>query len=127
MKECISSDKAPAAVGPYSHAVRCGNLVYTSGQIAIDPATGAMVENDISSQTEQCIKNLESVLQAAGCSLSDIIKSTVFITNMADFEIVNKIYASFFSGNFPARSVVEARSLPKNALIEIEAVACKLR
>ena len=125
MKECIVSDKAPPAVGPYSHAVKCGQLVYTSGQIAIDPVSGIMVEKEISAQTGQCLRNVESVLQAAGCSLADVIKATIFLTNMTDFEIVNKIYASFFKGDFPARSVVEVSSLPKGALIEIEAIAHK--
>jgi len=125
VKECIVSDKAPPAVGPYSHAVKCGQLVYTSGQIAIDPVSGIMVEKEISAQTGQCLRNVESVLQAAGCSLADVIKATIFLTNMTDFEIVNKIYASFFKGDFPARSVVEVSSLPKGALIEIEAIAHK--
>jgi 2-iminobutanoate/2-iminopropanoate deaminase len=125
VKECIVSDKAPSAVGPYSHAVKCGQLVFTSGQIALDPVSGTMVENEISAQTGQCLRNVESVLQAAGCSLVDVIKTTIFLTNMADFEIVNKTYASFFDGDFPARSVVEVSSLPKGALIEIEAVAYK--
>ncbi len=123
MKEIISTDKAPAAIGPYSQAVRTGNLLFTSGMIPIDPATNQLVEGDIEVQAHQAIGNLAALLEASGTSLDRVVKTVVFIKNMDDFAKVNEVYASFFTTSFPARSCVEVARLPKDVLIEIEAVA----
>lgn len=125
LKEIVSTDKAPAAVGPYSQAVRAGNLVYTAGQVPLDPATGKMVEGSIEVQVEQALNNLQAVLEAAGSSLDQVIKTTVFLQNMDDFGAMNDVYADFFGGNPPARSAVEVARLPLGALVEIEAVALR--
>ena len=122
-KEIVSTDRAPAAVGPYSQAVRAGNLVYTAGQIPLDPATGKMVEGGIQTQVEQALDNLQAVLEAAGSSLEQVIKTTVFLQDMDNFAAMNEVYARFFSGDPPARSAVEVARLPLGALVEIEAVA----
>lgn len=124
-KEIVSTDKAPAAVGPYSQAVRAGNLVYTAGQVALDPATGKMAEGGIEAQVEQALNNLQAVLEAAGSSLDQVIKTTVFLQNMDDFGAMNEVYARFFGGRPPARSAVEVARLPLGALVEIEAVALR--
>lgn len=124
-KEIVSTDKAPAAVGPYSQAVRAGNLVYTAGQVPLDPATGKMAEGGIQIQVEQALDNLRAVLEAAGSSLEQVIKTTVFLQNMDDFAAMNEVYARFFSGEPPARSAVEVARLPLGALVEIEAVALR--
>lgn len=124
-KEIVSTDRAPAAVGPYSQAVRTGNLVYTAGQIPLDPATGKMVEGDVQAQVEQALGNLQAVLEAAGSGLEQVIKTTVFLQNMDDFADMNEVYARFFSGDPPARSAVEVARLPLGALVEIEAVALR--
>ena len=124
-KEIVSTDRAPAAVGPYSQAVHTGNLVYTAGQIPLDPATGNIVEGDIGAQVEQALKNLQAVLEAAGSGLEQVIKTTVFLQNMDDFAALNDVYARFFSGEPPARSAVEVARLPLGALVEIEAVAVR--
>ena len=121
-KEIISTDKAPAAVGPYSQAVRWGDFVFISGQIPIDPSTGQS-QNDIKSQTLQVMKNLEEVLTAAGSSLEKVTKTTLFIKNMDDFSVINEVYTSFFKQDPPARSTVEVARLPKDVMIEIEAIA----
>ncbi|MBO6013854.1 MAG: RidA family protein [Oscillospiraceae bacterium] len=118
----VSTPNAPAAIGPYSQAQISGNFVFTSGQIGIDPATGA-VAPDVESQAHQVFRNLASVLEAAGSSISRTVKTTVFIKDMADFGKVNEIYAQYFSEPFPARSCVEVARLPKDVLIECEAVA----
>jgi len=123
MKEIISTDRAPAAIGPYSQAVRTGNLLFTSGMIPIDPATGQLVEGDIEVQARQAVGNLAALLEAAGTSLDRVVKTVVFIKNMDDFTKVNEVYASFFTTSFPARSCVEVARLPKDVLIEIEAIA----
>ena len=119
----LSTDKAPAAIGPYAQANIIGNLVITSGQIPIDPATGNLVEGDIEVQTRQVFANLKAVLEAAGSSLDKIVKTTCFMDNMNDFAKMNEVYASFFSGDYPSRSAVEVAKLPKGALIEIEVIA----
>ena len=123
MKQIIATDKAPAAIGPYSQAIQTGNLIFTSGMIPIDPATNTLVEGDITVQAKQAIGNLEALLQASGSDLDHVIKTTVFITDMNDFSKVNEVYASFFTKDCPARSCVEVARLPKDVLIEIEAVA----
>ena len=123
MKQIISTDKAPQAIGPYSQAVRVGNLLFTSGMIPIDPATNTLVEGGIEVQAKQAIGNLAALLEASGSSLNKVVKTVVFIKDMNDFAKVNEIYATFFTENFPARSCVEVARLPKDVLIEIEAVA----
>ncbi|MGQ9707336.1 MAG: RidA family protein [bacterium] len=120
--EIIHTDEAPAAVGPYSQAVRVGNLVFTSGQIGIDPNTGELVSG-LEAQTEQILKNLTAVLTAAGTGLNRVIKAMVFITEMKEFARVNGVYARFFNEPLPARSTVAVKALPKGALVEIEVVA----
>ena len=120
MRKIVATDKAPAAIGPYAQANIIGNLVITSGQIPIDPATGNLVEGDIEVQTRQVFANLKAVLEAAGSSLDKIVKTTCF---MNDFAKMNEVYASFFSGDYPSRSAVEVAKLPKGALIEIEVIA----
>ena len=124
MRKIVATDKAPAAIGPYAQANISGDLVITSGQIPIDPATGNLVEGDIEAQTKQVFENLKAVLEAAGSGLDKIVKTTCFMDNMNDFAKMNEVYASFFSGDYPSRSAVEVAKLPKGALIEIEAIAC---
>ena len=118
----VSTDKAPAAIGPYSQAVKCGNMVYTSGQIAIDPAVGDVVAKDIVGQTEQVMKNLCEVLRAAGSAPELVVKTTCFLANIGDFAAFNEIYGKYFTEK-PARSCVAVAALPKGALVEVEAVA----
>ncbi len=123
MAEIISTEKAPAAIGPYSQAVKTGNLIYTSGMIPIDPATGALVEGGIEVQAERALMNVKALLEASGSSMDKVVKTVVFIKNMDDFAKVNEIYAKFFTSNYPARSCVEVARLPKDVLIEMEAIA----
>ena len=123
MRKIVATDKAPAAIGPYAQANIIGDLVITSGQIPIDPATGNLVEGDIEAQTKQVFENLKAVLEAAGSGLDKIVKTTCFMDNMNDFAKMNEVYASFFSGDYPSRSAVEVAKLPKGALIEIEVIA----
>ena len=123
MRKIVATDKAPTAIGPYAQANIIGDLVITSGQIPIDPATGNLVEGDIEAQTKQVFENLKAVLEAAGSGLDKIVKTTCFMDNMNDFAKMNEVYASFFSGDYPSRSAVEVAKLPKGALIEIEAIA----
>lgn len=125
MKQIISTSNAPAAIGPYSQAVQVGNILYTSGQIAIDPQTGNLAGNTIEEQTKQVMKNLSAILEAAGYTFGDVIKTTVFITDMSQFGTVNQIYGECFTANPPARSCVEVKSLPKGALVEVEVIASK--
>ena len=122
MKTVISPSKAPAAIGPYSQAIKVGNLLYTSGQIPIDPATGNIVSGDIKEQTRQALSNIKAILEEAGLTMNNVVKTTVFLTNMEDFTEMNSIYAEFFSEPFPARSAVAVRTLPKGVLVEIEAI-----
>ena len=123
MKQVISTPKAPAAIGPYSQAIRVGNLVFTSGQIPIDPATGVFVEGGIKEQTRQSLSNVQAILEEAGLSMSHVIKTTVFLADMNDFADMNAVYAEFFSEPYPARSAVAVKTLPKGALVEIEVIA----
>ena len=121
-KQVIATDKAPAAIGPYSQAIRVGDMIFTSGMIPVIPATGEIVEG-IENQARQALSNVKSLLESQGRSMSDIIKTTVFIKNMDDFAKVNEVYATFFEGDYPARSCVEVARLPKDVLIEVEAIA----
>jgi 2-iminobutanoate/2-iminopropanoate deaminase len=121
-KEIISTEKAPAAVGPYSQAVKAGNMIYTSGQLPINPKTG-QIPAGIEAQTEQAFQNLISVLGAAQATLSDVVKTTLFVQDLNDFAVVNEIYAKYFKPPCPARSCIEASRLPKGVLVEIEALA----
>ncbi|MGN1184275.1 MAG: RidA family protein [Oliverpabstia sp.] len=124
MKKTIFAEKAPAAVGPYVHAVGAENLVFTSGQLGLDPETGILPEG-IEAQTHQALKNLGAVLEASGLGYQDVVRTMVFLDNMDDFAAVNQIYAEYFQGEAPARSCVEVARLPKGGLIEIEAIAAK--
>ena len=119
----ISTKKAPAAIGPYSQANQVGNLVYTSGQIPIDPATGVFVEGGIKEQTRQSLTNVKAILKEVGLSMSNIVKTTVFMADMNDFADMNAVYAEFFAEPYPARSAVAVKTLPKGALVEIEVIA----
>ena len=125
MKRIIATQTAPAAVGPYSQAVVAGDLMFCSGQIALDPATGAMVGASPAEQTERVMKNVSALLAAEGLSLTDVVKTTVFATDMGAFAAVNEVYSRFFTSEPPARSFVEVSALPKNALVEIEVIAYK--
>ena len=125
MKQVISTKKAPAAIGPYSQAIQVGNLVYTSGQIPIDPATGVFAEGGIKEQTRQLLTNVKAILEEVGLSMSNVVKTTVFMADMGDFAEMNAVYAEFFSEPYPARSAVAVKTLPKGALVEIEVVAAK--
>ena len=118
----ISTTNAPAAIGPYSQAVVCGNMLFTSGQIAIDPATGNVVEGGIAEQTEQIMKNLGAVLEAAGAGYENAVKTTCFLANISDFAAFNEVYAKYFTEK-PARSCVAVKDLPKGALVEVEVIA----
>ena len=121
--KAISTQKAPAAIGPYSQAIKVGNLVYTSGQIPIDPSTGNFVEGGIKEQTRQSLTNVQAILEEAGLTMGNVVKTTVFMADMNDFAEMNAIYAVFFSEPYPARSAVAVKTLPKGALVEIEVVA----
>ena len=121
--KAISTIKAPAAIGPYSQAIQVGNLVYTSGQIPIDPATGAIVEGGIKEQTRQSLTNVKAILESAGLTMSNVVKTTVFMADMNDFAEMNSVYAEFFAEPYPARSAVAVKTLPKGALVEIEVIA----
>ena len=119
----INTKKAPAAIGPYSQAIQVGNLIYTSGQLPIDPATGVFPEGGIKEQTRQSLTNVKAILEEAGVSMSNVVKTTVFMADMGDFGDMNGVYAEFFSEPYPARSAVAVKTLPKGALVEIEVVA----
>lgn len=122
-KKVIKTDRASAPVGPYSQAVKAGNLIFCSGQIAIDPGTGILVDSNIDAETTRVMENLKAVLEAAGSSLNDVIKVTIFLRDMNDFKRVNEVYASYFQEPYPARAAVQAACLPKGAGIEIECIA----
>lgn len=123
VKDIIATDRAPRAIGPYSQAVRAGDLVFASGQIPIDPATGEFVAGGIAEQTEQVLRNLTAVFSAAGLGLNQVVKTTVFLANMDDFTAMNEVYGRFFGAEPPARATVEAARLPRDARVEIEAIA----
>ena len=123
MKKVLATEKAPAAIGPYSQAVRGGDYVYVSGQLPIDPATGAFAGEDIASQTKQSLTNIKAILESEGLSMANVVKTTVFLQNIGDFGAMNEVYATFFEGACPARAAFEVAALPKAALVEIEAIA----
>ncbi|MBA2336138.1 MAG: RidA family protein [Pyrinomonadaceae bacterium] len=123
MKEIVSTENAPGAIGPYSQAIKTGNLVFCSGQIPIDPETGEFVSSYVAEQTEQVLKNLSAVLEAAGTSLDAVVKTTVFLTDMGDFNAMNEIYGRYFNDNKPARATVQAARLPRDAKVEIDCIA----
>lgn len=123
--KAISTKSAPGAIGPYSQAVEANGFIFASGQLGIDPATGNFAGEDVEAQTEQALKNLRAVLEAAESGLNKVVKTTIFLKDMADFVAVNGIYATFFKEPFPARACVQAVALPKNGLVEIEAIAAK--
>ena len=120
----IATEKAPAAIGPYSQAIQTGNLLFCSGQIPLDPQTGEIVAGDIRGQAEQVMKNISAVLSAAGAGFNDVVKVTIFLVEMKDFGVVNEVYGSYFSDHKPARSTVAVRELPRGVLLEIEVIAC---
>ncbi len=119
----ISTPHAPGAIGPYSQAIRSGQFVYTSGQVALDPTSGELVGEDVQAQTHRVLQNLQAVLTSAGSSLANVVKTTVFLARMSDFQAMNAVYASYFTGVAPARSTVAVAELPRKALVEIECVA----
>ena len=123
MKDIVATDRAPRAIGPYSQAIRAGDLVFASGQIPIDPATGEFVPGGIAEQTERVLLNLTAVFEAAGGGLDQVVKTTVFLADMDDFVAMNEVYGRFFSGEPPARATVQAARLPRDARVEIEAIA----
>lgn len=124
-KKIISTTEAPGAIGPYSQAVWAGDLLFTSGQIPVDPATGEVISQDVEEQTHQSLKNVRAILEAAGLTMDHVIKTTVFIKNMNDFGKINEVYAKYFSTPFPARSCVEVARLPKDIQVEVEVIAKK--
>ena len=123
MKEIISTDRAPGAIGPYSQAIKAGQIVFCSGQIPIDPATGEFVSGGVAEQTDQVFKNLIAVLEAGGATLDDVVKTSVFLADMSDFAAMNEVYGKYFDQNKPARATVQAAGLPKGALVEIDCIA----
>lgn len=127
MKKIVSTTAAPAAVGPYSQAVRIGPMLFTAGQIPLDPQSGNIVSQDVAEQTRRVLDNLTAVLNAEGMSFSNIVKTTVFMTNLADFQTMNEVYASYFKDQPPARSTVQVTALPKGAQVEIEVVAVAMK
>ena len=125
MKKVIATTKAPAAIGPYNQAIQVGNMLFASGQLGLDPATGNFPEGGVKEKTIQSFQNVKAILEEAGFSINDVVKTTVFLADMADFAAMNEIYASQFEGDFPARSAVAVKTLPKNALVEVEVIAVK--
>jgi 2-iminobutanoate/2-iminopropanoate deaminase len=121
----IHTDNAPAAIGPYSQAIQAGNTIYVSGQLPIDPATGAFAGEDITAQTRQSLTNMKNILQQAGADMCDVVKTTVLLADIADFAAMNAVYAEFFTENCPARACFAAKALPKGALVEIETICIK--
>ena len=125
MKKVIATTKAPAAIGPYNQAIQVGNMLFASGQLGLDPATGNFPEGGVKEQTIQSFQNVKAILEEAGFSINDVVKTTVFLADMADFAAMNEIYASQFEGDFPARPAGAGKTLPKNALVEVEVIAVK--
>ena len=125
MKKVIVTNNAPAAIGPYSQAIQAGNMLFASGQLGLDPSTGNFVEGGVKEQTEQAFKNIHAILAEAGLTIDNVVKTTVFLADMADFAVMNEVYAQQFTGTFPARSAVAVKTLPKNGLVEIEIIAVK--
>ena len=125
MKKVIATTKAPAAIGPYNQAIQVGNMLFASGQLGLDPATGNFPEGGVKEQTIQSFQNVKAILEEDGFSINDVVKTTVILADMADFAAMNEIYASQFEGDFPARSAVAVKTLPKNALVEVEVIAVK--
>ena len=123
MRQAVSSDAAPRAIGPYSQAIRVGSLLFVSGQIPLDPATGAMVEGDIAAQAHRVFLNLGAILEAAGVSFDHVVRTTVYLADMDDFATVNEIYGTYFSSPAPARATIQAARLPKDARVEIDLIA----
>lgn len=125
MKKVISSEKAPGAIGPYSQAIEAGGMVFVSGQLPVDAATGEFAPGGVAEQTKQSFENIKHILAEAGLSTANIVKTTVFLSDMSLFAEMNAVYASYFDGAFPARSAVAVKALPKNAMVEIECIAVK--
>ena len=125
MKKQIATNNAPAAIGPYSQAIEANGMVFVSGQLPVDPATGDFAEGGIKELTYQSLTNMKNILAEVGCTMDNVVKTTVFLADMADFAAMNEVYASFFEGVAPARSAVAVKTLPKNALVEIECIAVK--
>lgn len=123
VKELVQTEGAPRAIGPYSQAIKAGGLIFTSGQIAIDPATGQMIEGGIREQTERALENIKAILEAAGSSLDRVLKTTVYLADMGDFQQMNEVYQRYFGSDPPARSTVQVARLPRDARVEIEAIA----
>ena len=123
MKKIIATKNAPAAIGPYSQAVQAGNMLFASGQLGLDPATGQFPEGGVKEQTAQAFKNVKAILTEAGLTMDNVVKTTVFLADMGDFAAMNEVYAAQFEGIFPARSAVAVKTLPKNALVEVEVIA----
>lgn len=125
MNQIIHTENAPAAIGPYSQAVKAGNLLFVSGQLPIDPATGAFAGEDITAQTRQSLTNVKAIVEEAGYCLSDVVKATVLLADMGDFAAMNAVYAEFFTNNCPTRAAFAVKELPKGAKVEIEVIACR--
>jgi 2-iminobutanoate/2-iminopropanoate deaminase len=123
MKSAVSSPKAPNAIGPYSPAVRSGSLLFVSGQVAIDPSTGQMLDGDIGTQTERVLENIGALLDAGGLSFANVVRTTVFLADMNDFEAMNNVYGKYFTQPYPARATVQVSRLPRNARVEIDVIA----
>ena len=125
MNKILNTPNAPAAIGPYSQGVQCGSMVFVSGQLPFVPSTGELLAGSVGDMTRQCMKNIEAILAEAGCTLADVVKTTIFLKDLNDFAEVNAAYAAFFPGNAPARACVQVAKLPRDARVEIEAIACK--
>ena len=125
MKKVIATTNAPAAIGPYSQAIQAGNLLFASGQLGLDPATGTFAEGGIEAQTRQAFQNVKAILAEAGFEMTDVVKTTVYLADMQDFAVVNEIYAAQFTAPFPARSAVAVKTLSKGGLVEVEVIAAK--